>query len=292
MPIEAEVNTKLSLIFYLITALYIYICIAVIVIIISKCIIYKKNGTRWWYALIPIFNSYVLFKLFWDKNHFFTSIIISASITLISPLISRISLLLFPLSSLLLIVGGIISILYKVILYAKIAKKYNKTDKFVIGMFFLPPVYFMILALNKTTPIQATSPVSKTTTILNNNSSSYVKSIDDNSKQKLFVKQSGLYDIIEKCYMKLGIISPNNPFRCDQNAVKEAVLETGIAMLLNLQEITYHELSQIFEQGWRSVMNINLPNNGEEFDYMAGYLLNNYANDVQNILFEYYSSDI
>ena len=58
-------------------------------------------------------------------------------------------------------------------------------------------------------------------------------------------------------------------------------------MLLDLQKLTYEELSRIFEKGWYTVFDIDLPNGGEEFDYMAGYLLNNYANQVQKILEEY-----
>ena len=322
--IETEVTTKVNPLYYLILALFIYCIVAIIVLVISKCIIYKKNGTRWWYALIPVFNSYILFKMLWNTKHFFISLGISASLTIISRLIPQNNLLLFSLRSLLLIVVGIVLITYDILLYTKLARRYNKPDKFVYGMFFLPPVYFMILALSKTTTpiITEKSPVAQTTTTpsitenpqvaqttttpsitenpqvvqttttSNYNPSSYSGSKVDYLKRKLFVENSGLYDIIEKCYKRLGLISPNNIFNCDQNAVKNAVYETGIAMLLDLQKLTYEELSRIFEQGWRSVFDINLPNNGEEFDYMAGYLLNNYANEVQSILNEYHVAGV
>ena len=138
--IKTEVSTEVSPLYYLMSVFFVYCCIAVIVLIISKCIIYKKNGTRWWYALIPVFNSYILFKMLWKTKYFYISFGVSASLTLISRLIPKSNMLLFLLQTLLLVVAGIVLITYDIVLYTKLARRYNKPDKFVYGMFFLPPV--------------------------------------------------------------------------------------------------------------------------------------------------------
>lgn len=91
-----------------------FLCI--LIIVIAKWIIFKKAGEKWWKAIIPIYNDYILFKIAWHKKWFLW--------------------VLFP----------PMFVIMKIIILFNIAKKFQKKAWFALWLSFVPVVFYPILA--------------------------------------------------------------------------------------------------------------------------------------------------
>jgi hypothetical protein len=87
-----------------------------LIIVIAKWIIFKKANEKWWKAIIPIYNDYILFKIAWHKNWFWW--------------------ILFP----------PMFIIMKIIALFDISKKFQKSAWFTLWLLYIPVVFYPILA--------------------------------------------------------------------------------------------------------------------------------------------------
>ena len=90
--------------------------ISTIIIVIAKWFIFKKAWEKWWKAIIPIYNDYILFKIAWHQRWFWW--------------------ILFP----------PVFVILKVIVLFDIAKKFQKNAWFALWLYFVPVVFYPIIA--------------------------------------------------------------------------------------------------------------------------------------------------
>ena len=90
------------------------ICVAVIV---ANWKIFEKAGEAGWKSLIPFYNSYILYKIAMGNGWFFLLVFIP-------------------------VVGALIA---SVLISIKLAKAFGKGVGFMVGLFFLAPIFQLIL---------------------------------------------------------------------------------------------------------------------------------------------------
>jgi len=90
--------------------------ISTIIIVIAKWFIFKKAWEKWWKAIVPIYNDYILFKIAWRKKWFWW--------------------ILFP----------PVYLFVKIAIFFDIAKKFWKSNQFALWLYFIPVIFYPILA--------------------------------------------------------------------------------------------------------------------------------------------------
>ena len=138
-----------TLIFYIIT-------------VIADWKIFEKAGEKGWKALIPIYNTYIMFKIVDMKNWFWALLGVSIIGSIILSLNGYEMYAFTPEqiearnaameNPLVLITGLTTSIvaIWAGILYAvRTAKVFGKNNWFAVGLIFLTPIFWLILAFGK-----------------------------------------------------------------------------------------------------------------------------------------------
>lgn len=110
-------------------AYLVVILVICIVQIIAMWKLFNKAGQKGWKSIIPIYNLVILFK-----------------ISGLSPW-----LILVFLASIIPFVGFIIVIALNAVLAYKLAKSFGKDGGWAVGIFFLAPIFYMILAFGSST---------------------------------------------------------------------------------------------------------------------------------------------
>lgn len=93
--------------------------IIVVVLLIALWKIYEKGGEKGWKALIPFYNVYIEFKLFWGNGWMFL-------LTLIP----------------------IVNVVVQIMLLHKMSKAFGHGIGFTLGLMFLPYIFLVILGFN------------------------------------------------------------------------------------------------------------------------------------------------
>ena len=88
--------------------------------IVAMWKIFEKAGEPGWAAIIPFYNLYVLFKITWGSGWKFL-------------------LLLIPIAN----------IVFLIITMVKLAKAFGKGGGFAVGLIFLGPIFYCILAFDQ-----------------------------------------------------------------------------------------------------------------------------------------------
>ncbi len=140
---------------------------AAVLVIIGTWKILEKAGEQGWKSLIPYYNSYTLYKVFWQTKWFFLSLIPAVAMVIgfvgaIIPLIGIISLVnthtsadesmytvILIICGLIIVASMICSFIFKVAINVKIAKAFGKSEGFAVGLTLLAPVFYMILGCGK-----------------------------------------------------------------------------------------------------------------------------------------------
>ena len=105
-------------------AVYVVICLGLsIFYLVSMWKVYEKAGKDGWAALIPIYNLYVLFEIGGQKGAYAFFIFIP-------------------------FVGPIIALVFEIMAYMEIAKRFGKDTVFGVLSIFFPIVTFPILAFS------------------------------------------------------------------------------------------------------------------------------------------------
>ncbi len=122
---------------------YLVIVLAIAIVqIIAMWKIFTKAGEKGWKAIIPIYNFVILFK-----------------ISGLSPwLIFAFFAVIIP------IIGWIVPIALNALLSYKLAKSFGKDTGWAVGLYFLAPIFYMILGFGQS---QYVGPAGETTTTTN-----------------------------------------------------------------------------------------------------------------------------
>lgn len=143
--------------------------IATIIVFVATCLIYEDNDAKCWYLLIPFYNLYTKFKIFWNKNYFFVHLALSiiAFIAVLAVGVSAASIALtnsngigygVPEIAVSLIITIMVGILIwfvcitiigiiEIILEYHMSKTYNYDGLFTVGLLLLPVIFYTILAV-------------------------------------------------------------------------------------------------------------------------------------------------
>lgn len=110
------------------------IVIAIAVVLYAKWCLFEKVGEKGWKALIPFYNSYIEYENFWGCGFFF---LVPLFFSLFTPYDTIGLIFIF------------LNLVIEVLHLGKIAKSFNKSAWFVLGLVFLYPIFICILAFDK-----------------------------------------------------------------------------------------------------------------------------------------------
>jgi len=128
---NARVNVSVSLVAYIITA-------------IALWKIFKKAGEKGWKSIIPIYNSYILYKISWDVKYFWIQIGLVILIYALSIFSYVVPILVFAVLLLIFAYITYLSIRQEYLL----ARSFGKGIGFTFGLIFLSTIFYLILAFS------------------------------------------------------------------------------------------------------------------------------------------------
>lgn len=113
-----------------------------VLMVIANWKIFTKAGEAGWKSLIPLYNSYILFKISWKKSMFWITLAIGFVIGLLSNMSNQGNVAAVVIVSILSIATFVISIMQ----CNKLSKVFGHGIGFTIGLIFLSPIFMLILA--------------------------------------------------------------------------------------------------------------------------------------------------
>lgn len=105
--------------------------------------LFKKAGKPGWASIVPIYNTYILFKITWGNGWMF--------LTMLAAIIP--------------VIGWIAVTVITIITYVKLAKSFGKEGGFAVGLIFLNIIFMAILAFGKNEYVGPITKNNKTSTI-------------------------------------------------------------------------------------------------------------------------------
>ncbi len=126
------------------TPLYLFfLLLYFLVTFIANWKIFVKAGESGWKALIPIYNTCITFKIAWKIRYFFPYILTVLAMNLLPFFATSLSVLLFGTLGLYLCF-----IIFQILFCYKLARAFDRSLFFAIGLIVLGPVFMLILAFD------------------------------------------------------------------------------------------------------------------------------------------------
>lgn len=101
--------------------------------------IFQKMGMPGWKGIIPIYNTYGLYNVLWEKKYFWVYFVAQLCLGVFKPDESNL------LVSLVILVMSVLTIVLGMKLYIKLAKAFGKGTGFGVLTFFFAPICLAIL---------------------------------------------------------------------------------------------------------------------------------------------------
>lgn len=133
---------EISVPFGIVFVALIVICCVLIIIAMWK--IFEKANLPGYYAVIPVYNVYVLFKLVWNEFNFYFSVVLLILSTILDLVFEEIPNVFILVVSLTI---SIVSLIHTIELCNRISHSFNHKVGYTIGLLFLPAVFLLILGL-------------------------------------------------------------------------------------------------------------------------------------------------
>lgn len=124
----------------MVTTILISALVAWVISIIPMWRLFEKAGQPGWQAIIPVYSSYMLYKISWKPSMFFITLILGIFASILLQLNDYMALA---------VIGGIINIAVMVlgiIFNHKISKSFGHGAGFTVGLIFLSLIFLYILA--------------------------------------------------------------------------------------------------------------------------------------------------
>lgn len=102
--------------------------------------IFTKAGEAGWKSLIPVYNTYVQYRLTWNTKMFFVSLVLSL-------LTGTLSMIGGTAENLSYAISLILAVIQLTALY-KLAEAFGRGILFAVGLVFLNPIFLLILAFS------------------------------------------------------------------------------------------------------------------------------------------------
>lgn len=128
--------------------------VSAVLIIAGTYRIFEKAGEEGWKAIIPFYNKYTEYKLTWNTKMFWFSLLTGfmfvPSLLLFAACVAVGSVSAIVLSGLFMIACIVGIIAFQAQESIKLAKAFGKGRGFTVGLFFLEPIFKMILGFDDT----------------------------------------------------------------------------------------------------------------------------------------------
>ena len=116
--------------------------------IIATVMLFRKAGKEGWEALIPFYNRYVEYKLFWATKMFWVSFALHTFTILFLLTIFLIEIPVFIITAFLGFVGLIACFVLDIKKTQKMAHAFGRYGMFTVGLFFFTAIFKMIMAFS------------------------------------------------------------------------------------------------------------------------------------------------
>ena len=132
--------------------------IVAIATIIATVMLFRKAGKEGWEAIIPFYNSYTEYKLFWTTKMFWVSLLLKTFVVIgMVPVVvlgEAVGYSVLDTSSPVLLIIGVALMVAAIIAWIvidvkktqKMAHAFNKRGMFTVGLYFFNAIFRMILA--------------------------------------------------------------------------------------------------------------------------------------------------
>ena len=100
--------------------------------------IFTKAGEAGWKSIIPLYNVWVEYKLIWNPNMFFVALVLAVLVALGQSITN-------PVVSVIAAVASIGMLVFNAFACSKLAKAFGRGTGFAVGLFFLEPIFRVIL---------------------------------------------------------------------------------------------------------------------------------------------------
>lgn len=121
------------------------VLIAYVLTIVPLWRMFTKAGQPGWKALIPVYSTYILYKISWTTTVFWILLIASIVVSLVSTFAADAVMLVLILSIIVYIAAIVIGIMFNY----KISKSFGHGVGFTIGLIFLSLIFLYIIAFGK-----------------------------------------------------------------------------------------------------------------------------------------------
>ena len=115
-----------------------------LLIVIGCFKIFEKANEKGWKALIPIYNFYFLYKIFWKPKYFVLLLIMSFVGAFVINFIYNQELF-----ELLIFIATLVFLYHQIILSIRISRSFGKNIFWSLGIIYLPYLFTVILGFNK-----------------------------------------------------------------------------------------------------------------------------------------------
>lgn len=117
--------------------------------IIAYWFLFKKAGVAGWKSIIPIYNNYKMYQIVWDVKYFGAYLVLAMINGIFNYLLQSVFTVgvLALIFSIIRFIVLMMSCLVDFFFCRKLAFAYGKSSGFAVGLFFLFPIFILILGL-------------------------------------------------------------------------------------------------------------------------------------------------
>ena len=116
--------------------------------IITLWHLFERAFVAGWRSLIPVYSGIVCYKLFWRPVWYFVTLIIGLAI-FVMEIVLLLSSHLYLIPSISLIILWIAFIVLRLVFSFKLSYAFAKSRAYALGLFFLPMIFYPMLAFGK-----------------------------------------------------------------------------------------------------------------------------------------------
>ena len=113
-----------------------------VIMIIAWWKIFTKAGDKGWKSIIPIYNGYTQFKLFWNTKMFWITLALAVVASICAAVGGTVLIIIY---TLLIIAAFVIAIMFS----HRLSKSFGHGSGFTVGLVLLQPIFVLILAFGK-----------------------------------------------------------------------------------------------------------------------------------------------
>ncbi|MCF0245565.1 MAG: hypothetical protein HUJ55_01940 [Ileibacterium sp.] len=103
---------------------------------------FEKAGEAGWKSLIPVYNIYVIYKICWDKQMFWTMVIVSLFYSLLFA-VGADGIWFYIMVAL-----GIVDAVIRALMYYNLSLSFGHGIGYFLGLYFLTPLFIIILGFD------------------------------------------------------------------------------------------------------------------------------------------------